>query len=211
MPYILDLDGTLMDSIEDLGDAINYALSELGFSTYSSEEIRTFVGNGSLNFVLRSLGENGKDKLEEILALFTEFYTEHCMDKVKPYPGVLEFLEKNSGKCAILTNKSAGQTLKILDKFNLQRHFTCILGGDTAPKAKPSPSGILKIIKDSKWNPSETLMVGDDVPDINAARAAGIKVAVILSGFGRANELLELKPDYAFKSFQEFAKHNEAI
>ena len=205
MTYILDLDGTLMDSIEDLGDAINYALSELGFPTYSNEEIKTFVGNGSLNFVMRSLGEHGKDKLEEVLALFMEFYSEHCMDKVKPYPGVLEFLEKNSGKCAILTNKSAAQTLKILDKFNLQKHFTCILGGDTSPKIKPSPSGILKIIEDSKWNPSETLMVGDDIPDIGAARAAGIKVAIILSGFGKTDKLLELKPDYAFKSFQEFA------
>jgi phosphoglycolate phosphatase len=204
MPYILDLDGTLMDSIEDLGNAINYALSEFGFPTYSNEEVKNFVGNGSLNFVMRSLGEYGKDKLEEVLTLFMEFYSEHCMDNVKPYPGVLEFLEKNSGKCAILTNKSAGQTLKILDKFNLQKHFTCICGGDTVPERKPSPSGILKIIEDSKWNLSETLMVGDDVPDIGAARAAGIKVAVILSGFGRTDELLKLKPDYVFKSFQEF-------
>jgi phosphoglycolate phosphatase len=153
---------------------------------------------------MRSLGENGKDKIEEVLALFMEFYDEHCTDHVQPYPGALEFLEKNSGKCAILTNKSANQTLKILDKFNLRKHFTCILGGDTAPERKPSPSGIFKILEDSKWNPSETLMVGDDVPDIGAARAAGIKVAVILSGFGRPNELLELNPDYAFKSFEEF-------
>jgi phosphoglycolate phosphatase len=205
MPYILDLDGTLMDSIEDLGNAINYALSELGFQTYSNEEVKTFVGNGSLNFVMKSLGKNGKDRLEEVLTLFMEFYGEHCMDNVKPYPGVLEFLKKNSGKCAILTNKSAGQTLKILDKFKLRKHFTCILGGDTAPERKPSPSGILKIIEDSKWNSSETLMVGDDVPDISAAQAAGIKVAAILSGFGKTSELLELKPDYAFKNFQEFA------
>jgi phosphoglycolate phosphatase len=205
MPYILDLDGTLMDSIEDLGNAINYALSKLGLLTYSNEEVKTFVGNGSLNFVMRSLGENGKDRLEDVLNLFMEFYNEHCMDNVKPYSGVLEFLEKNSGKCAILTNKSAGQTMKILNKFNLQKHFVCILGGDTAPERKPSPSGILKIIEDSKWVPSETLMVGDDVPDIYAARAAGIKIAAILSGFGRTDELLKLKPDYAFKDFQEFA------
>jgi len=209
MPYILDLDGTMMDSIDDLGDAINYALSELGYQTYSKEEVKTFVGNGSLNFVMKSLGENGKEKLEEVFALFTEYYTEHCMDKVKPYPGVMEFLEKYSGKCAVLTNKSAGQTMKILDKFNLQRHFTCILGGDTAPKIKPSPSGILKIMEVSKWNPSETLMVGDDIPDIGAARAAGIKVAVILSGFGKNDELLAQKPDYAFNSFLEFAKFTQ--
>ncbi|MDR0517582.1 MAG: HAD-IA family hydrolase [Fibromonadaceae bacterium] len=206
MHYILDLDGTLMDSIEDLGNAINYALSKLGYPAYSYEMVKTFVGNGSLNFVMKSLGENGRDKLEDVLALFMEFYDEHCTDNVKPYPGVLEFLEKNSGKCAILTNKAAEQTLKILDKFSLQKHFTCILGGDTAPEKKPSPSGILKIIENSKWKPSETLMVGDDVPDIGAAQAAGIKVAAILGGFGKASELLELKPDYSFKSFEEFSK-----
>jgi phosphoglycolate phosphatase len=209
MRYILDLDGTMMDSIEDLGNAINYALATLGYQTYSKEMVKTFVGNGSLNFVMRSLGENGKDKLEEVLALFMEYYSVHCIDNVKPYPGVLEFLEKNSRKCAILTNKSAGQTMSILDKFDLRKHFTCILGGDTAPEKKPSPSGIFKIIEESKWNPSETIMVGDDVPDIGAARAAGIKVAVVLSGFGRADELLEQKPDYAFKSFEEFAEFSK--
>ncbi|MCL2100823.1 MAG: HAD-IA family hydrolase [Fibromonadales bacterium] len=204
MNYILDLDGTLMDSIEDLGNAINYALSEQGFSVYSKEEIKTFVGHGALKFVLQSLG-NRQDKWEEIYKLFLEYYDKHCTEYVKPYPGVLEFLEKNSGKCAVLTNKHISQTLKILKKFNLEKHFTCILGSDNAPEKKPSPGGIFKIIEDSKWNPSETLMVGDDVPDIGAARAAGIKVAVILSGFGNAKDLLELKPDYAFKDFEEFS------
>jgi len=206
MPYILDLDGTLMDTIEDLGNAINHAFSKLGFSPYSNEMVKSFVGNGSMNFVMRSLGEHGKEKFEEVFELFTEFYKEHCTDNPKPYPGVLEFLEKHSGKCAVLTNKPAEQTLKILNKFGLEKHFTCILGGDTAQERKPDPSGVLKIIENSKWKPSETLMVGDDIPDIGAARAAGINVAIILSGFGRANELLEMKPDYAFENFEEFAK-----
>jgi phosphoglycolate phosphatase len=206
MPFILDLDGTLMDTIEDLGNAINHAFSKLGFPPYSNEMVKSFVGNGSLNFVMRSLGEHGQDKFEEVFKLFSEFYREHCTDNPKPYPGVLEFFKKHSGKCAVLTNKPAEQTLKILGKFDLKKHLACILGGDTAPERKPDPSGVLKIIEDSKWNPGETLMVGDDIPDIGAARAAGIKVAVILGGFGRANELLEMKPDYKFGSFEEFAK-----
>jgi len=206
MTYILDLDGTLVNTIDDLGVAINQALSELGYPTYTKDMIKTFVGNGSVNFVIKSLGENGKDKFEKVYELFMKYYDKICTNNVKPYPGALEFLEKNSGKCAILTNKSEGQTLKILNKFGLEKHFTCILCGDTAPEKKPSPAGILKIIEDSKWNPSETIMVGDDVPDIGAARAAGIKVAVMLSGFGRPNELLEWKPDYAFESFEKFCE-----
>jgi phosphoglycolate phosphatase len=206
MNYILDLDGTLMDTIEDLGNAINHAFLALGFSTYSKEMVKTFVGNGSINFVMKSLGEHGQCKFEEVYELFARFYKEHCTSNVKPYPGVLEFLEKNSGKVAVLTNKPIEQTLSILGKFNLERHFTCILGGDTAPERKPDPSGILKIVEDSKWNLNETIMVGDDAPDIGAARAAGIKVAIILSGFGNAGELLELKPDYAFKDFKTFAE-----
>jgi len=207
MTYILDLDGTLVDSIDDLGVAINNALSELGYPTYTKEMIKTFVGNGSVNFVIKSLGENGKDKFEKVYELFMKYYDKICTNNVKPYPGALEFLEKNSGKCAILTNKSEGQTLKILNKFGLEKHFTCILCGDTAPEKKPHPSGILKIIEDAKWNPSETLMVGDDVPDIGAARAAGIKVAVMLSGFGKPSELLEWKPDYSYESFADFFLH----
>jgi len=205
MNYILDLDGTLMDTIEDLGNAINRAFSSLGFSIYNKEMVRTFVGNGSVNFVMKSLGER-QNKFEEVFELFSNFYKDNCTENVKPYPGVLEFLEKNSGKVAILTNKPIEQTLKILGKFNLERHFTCILGGDTAPERKPAPNGILKIIEDSKWNLNETMMVGDDIPDIGAARAAGIKVAIILSGFGKPSELLKQKPDYAFKDFEEFAK-----
>ena len=208
MNYILDLDGTLMNTIEDLGNAINRAFSALDFPIYSKSKIKTFVGNGSVSFVMKSLGER-QNKFEEVFELFTKFYKDNCTDNAKPYPGVLEFLEKNSGKVAILTNKPIEQTLKILGKFNLERHFTCILGGDTAPEKKPDPSGILKIIKDSKWNLNETMMVGDDVPDIGAARAAGVKVAIILSGFGKESELLEHKPDYAFKNFEEFALSNE--
>jgi len=206
MPFILDLDGTLMDTIEDLGNAINHAFLKLGFSPYSNEMVKSFVGNGSMNFVMRSLGEHGKEKFEEVFELFTEFYKEHCTDNPKPYPGVLEFLEKYSGKCAVLTNKPAEQTLKILGKFGLEKHLTYVLGGDTAPERKPDPSGVLKIIENSKWNPSKTLMVGDDIPDIGAAQAAGIKVAVILGGFGRAYDLWEMKPDYAFKNFEEFVR-----
>jgi 2-phosphoglycolate phosphatase len=205
MNYILDLDGTLMDTIEDLGNAINHAFRTLGFPIYSKEMVKTFVGNGSESFVIKSLGEHGQNKFEKVYEIFSKFYKEHCTDNAKPYPGVLEFLKKNSGKVALLTNKPIEQTLSILGKFNLERHFTCILGGDTAPERKPNPSGILKIIEDSKWNQNETIMVGDDIPDIGAARAAGIRVAIILNGFGKANELLELKPDYAFKDFEEFA------
>jgi phosphoglycolate phosphatase len=108
----------------------------------------------------------------------------------------------------VLTNKPIEHTLKILRKFNLEKHFTCILGGDNAPERKPGPAGVLKIIADSKWNLNETIMIGDDIPDIGAAQAAGIKVAVVLNGFGRANEILELKPDYAFKDFAELAAHH---
>jgi phosphoglycolate phosphatase len=210
MNYILDLDGTMMDTIEDLGNAINQAFSALDLPIYSKEMVKTFVGNGSVNFVMKSLGER-QSKFEDVFELFSQFYKDNCTYHAKPYPGVLEFLGKNSGKLAVLTNKFIEQTLKILGKFNLEHHFTCILGGDTAPERKPDPSGILKIIEDSKWNLSETIMVGDDIPDIGAARAAGIKVAVILSGFGRASELLELKPDYAFKDFREFAEHSMHI
>jgi len=202
--YILDLDGTLVNTIEDLGAAINLALTELGCPTYCNESIKTFVGNGSMAFVMKSLGDNGTEKYAKLYELFMKYYDELCIDKVKPYPGAVEFVEKNSGKVALLTNKAIGQTLKILNKFDLEKHFTCILAGDTAPEKKPHPAGILKIIEDSKWNPNETIMVGDDVPDVGAAQAAGIKIAAILGGFGRAEELLEMKPDYAFNSFEEF-------
>jgi len=209
--YILDLDGTLVNTIEDLGAAINHALSELGFPTYCNDSIKTFVGNGSTAFVIKSLGEQGKGRYEKVYELFMKYYDELCTNKVEPYPGAAEFVEKHSGNVALLTNKAIGQTLQILRKFNWEKHFTCILAGDTVPEKKPHPAGILKIIEDSKWNPSETIMVGDDIPDVGAAQAAGIKIAAILGGFGRAEELLEMKPDYAFASFEEFVLHSKTL
>ena len=199
MNYILDLDGTLMNTIEDLGNAINHALSEFGFASFSREEVKNFVGNGSVNFVNRSLGEH-QEKFNDVYKSFVKYYSEHCTENVVPYPGVLEFLEKHSGRCAVLTNKPIDMTLQILRKFDLEKHFVQILGEGNAPERKPSPLGIFKIIEDANWDKKETIMIGDDIPDIGAAKAAGIKVAVLLSGFGRKQELEEANPDYLLES-----------
>lgn len=205
MNYILDLDGTIVNSIKDLGDAINYAFKMLNLPPYDEDTIKEFIGNGSENFVIKSLEKYSNNNFEEVFELFIKYYMAHCTDNVSLYSGVMDFLEKNNGKCALLTNKSIEPTLKILDKLNIKKYFSCILGGDNAPKRKPNADGILKIISDSKWNVNETLMVGDDIPDIGAAKAAGIEVAIIFDGFGKKEELLKLNPNYSFETFEEFA------
>jgi phosphoglycolate phosphatase len=207
MFYIFDLDGTLMDTLDDLGAAVNHALAHYHFPTHEEELIRTFIGNGSKNFVLRALGAERQADFEKVYALYMEYYGEHCLDHIRPYPGVLDFVKNYAGACALLTNKPAFFAHKIVRHFGLEDCFTGILGGDNTPARKPEPDGLLKLLKDA-GNPASPLMVGDDTPDILAAQAAKVPCCAILGGYGKREALLALRPDFHAESFLEFSERD---
>lgn len=190
---IFDLDGTLLDTLEDLTDAVNHALSEFDMPKRDISEIRNFVGNGIRRLMLKAVpnGEDDSD-FEAVFAEFRRYYNIHCNDKTKPYDGVLELisalLEKNI-KLAIVSNKvdSAVQTLN-------RRYFPQIavaVGDREGVQRKPAPDSVFMAMSLCGAERSTTIYVGDSEVDIETAKNAGIKCISALWGFRDKEQLLE--------------------
>lgn len=209
---IFDLDGTLFNTLGDLSVAVNFALKHFNLPEHSSEKIRSFIGNGSMKLIERSMGdfalphkilESGVT-VENVHKVYSNFYLEHCTQKTFPNPFIKEFLENNkSAKMAMLTNKPMAPAKKILEHFDLLKYFDFILCGDTSPMRKPSPQGILKILEMSKISSKEAVMIGDDTPDVMASKNANIDCITLYCGFGKVQNLSPLNPENIVQSYQE--------
>ena len=211
---VFDLDGTLFNTLGDLTVAVNFALRHFGLPEHDEQRVRTFIGNGTLKLIERSMGEAALPEniartgvtIEMVHKVYSDFYWEHCTERTLPNPGVVEFLRNTHARVAMLTNKPERPTLKLLEHFLLRDRFEFVLCGDTTPERKPSPAGLLKIMETAGVSPAETVMVGDDQPDILAARNAGVDCVTLLCGFGKPVNLLPLKPKNTVESYAEMCQ-----
>lgn len=244
--FIFDLDGTLFNTLGDLAPAVNYAMTQFGLHTHSNDDVRTFIGNGSMNLIRRAVAANytgmenirdiekvaavleregySEESIKEIHKVYSEFYWEHCTENTEPYEGVIEFVQRIAAsnrygddatsngnrtgvKCAaMLTNKPVAPAQKILKKFGLENSFATYLCGDTTPERKPSPAGIYEILRQTGIAPEKAIMIGDDTPDVLAAKNAGIDCITLFEGFGKAENLLPLEPRYTASHIKDFAE-----
>ena len=200
--YIFDLDGTLFNTLGDLSFAVNHALAEFGFKTLSTEKIRSYIGNGSLKLIERSL-EGANAPLAEVHKCYSTFYAENCLNRTEPYPGVLEFLKNFPAKKALVTNKPHTPGLKLLKHFGVDSCFEAFAFGDEETARKPSAEPFEKILRLTKTAKENAVMVGDDAPDILGARNAGIDSVFIENGFGRRESFAPFRPDYSIPCFAE--------
>ncbi len=208
---IFDLDGTLIDSLMDLTESVNYALQQVGLDPYPPEIVKNFVGNGMRSLIENTMNHFVQEKTlevekaqsikEECLKIFLEHYDQNCIHHTNIYFGVEEFLKQNQYKYkfAILTNKSEYFTNKILEHLQIKKYFSHIITGDIEIFKKPNPEGIKKIQKDWGFSNQEILMVGDHYTDIQAAKFANVSSVFAIYGYGRLNGLV---PDYSIKNFQ---------
>lgn len=203
--FIFDLDGTLFDTGIDLARSVNFALAEFKLPTHDLATVISFIGNGSLNLIRRSTGEEGEHAVHDIHQCFLSHYLENCTLDTQPYPGVLEFL-KTEVRASILTNKPDAPTRKILAHFGLAERFETVFCGDTTPARKPQPDGLLEILRRACVESKDALMVGDDLPDLGAALAAHVPSMALLGGFGNRGALLEAKPTFSANSFADFSR-----
>ncbi len=194
---IFDLDGTLVDSIPDLTDSINYALTKLNYPELSQKQVKKMVGSGLKKLLQLAIG-NGKDvTLKKAHSYFIEYYTQNLVNKTTYYKDVPEMLTYFSDKKkAIYSNKPDKLTVEIIQKLQLENHFTKIMGAQPNKyKLKPSPEGIHIILKELNIAPQEAIMIGDSTHDIEAGKAAGIYTCAVTYGY-RSKELLTTsKPD----------------
>ena len=199
---IFDLDGTLIDSVDDLANSVNYTLGRLDLPLHTREEIKSFVGDGVQKLIKRSLGQTHMEKFDDAFAIFMKHYGVHCTDNTVLYPKVAETISFLAEKysLAVLTNKSATFSHKILKALKIDSYFKEVLGGDSLPTKKPDPAGILYLA--DKWGlaPDQLVMVGDHATDIEVGQRAGCKTVFIEGGIG---ETRGLKPDFVINSMDE--------
>ena len=183
---IFDLDGTLVDSSADIARAINHAFSPYGVSEVSVAETVTLIGEG-LTRLIEKVIERKSPGLDPraLAARFLDYYSSHVADESRPYTGGEKVLKALSGyRKAIVSNKTEGLSIKVLEALDLLKYFDCVLGGDTLAEKKPSPAPILNVLSRFDIRPEEALIIGDSIYDIEAGLAAGVKAVAALYGYG---------------------------
>jgi phosphoglycolate phosphatase len=187
---IFDLDGTLIDSIHDIANAVNYTFEPYGVRKLTSEEVAGMVGEGASKLIQNVLDKfrlSHPDK-EALKSRLIEYYLDHHSDNTLPYPEVPEMLETLRGfKKAIVTNKPESLTLAILDKLDLGKYFDMIIGADSMEERKPSPAPVLHVLSNLKVRPEHTIIVGDSTIDVNTGRAASVRTVAVTYGYGQNN------------------------
>ncbi|MCD9184929.1 MAG: HAD-IA family hydrolase [Pyrinomonadaceae bacterium] len=204
---LFDLDGTLIDSRDDLADSVNLTLTEMKLENLPSETIYNFIGEGVFNLLDRSISTSVKQASTEEFTnrgveIFSGIYDENCLVKTKLYDGVKETLEElKDFKKAVITNKPHDFSEKILDALGVLQYFQSISGGDSFPERKPSPVPLLKTAEKLGFSPAECLMIGDSRIDIEAGKNANIKTCGCVFGFRGRVELEKAKADFLIEDF----------
>lgn len=189
---IFDMDGTLLDTLEDLTDAVNYALEKHGFEGHSIEAVRNMVGNGVRKLVVNATPEGESNPLfEDIFASFLAYYKEHSLDKTKPYAGTQELadeLHRRGHKIAIVSNKIDEATKSLAAQF-FPGSVDIALGDQPGLARKPAPDMVLKAMELLDADPANTVYIGDSEVDLATARNSGLPCISVLWGF-RSQEFL---------------------
>jgi phosphoglycolate phosphatase len=193
--YIFDLDGTLANSIYDIGDSVNYLLAQRGLPLHSYEEYLTYMGMGINNTLGRAMP--GYDDLpEEEKASLRKAYTvhneEHCLDKTRPYEGIpetLKALEERGAVLGIFTNKPHPLAVKIAAFLFKDFNFAFVLGDIEGQPMKPDPFRMMAEMERLGISPEDTVFIGDGKPDIATARRAGMFACGVSWGFKGPEEL----------------------
>ena len=184
---VFDLDGTLLDTLDDLTDAVNAMLATLSLPLRTREEVCAFVGNGIANLTLRALGKENQDKFDEAFALFKAYYKEHCQDKTAPYEGVLEMLRLLKGlgvQTAVLSNKADFATKMLVEKY-FAGYIQEAMGENEAAgiRKKPAPDALFRLMEKLGASKEKTVYVGDSDVDILTAKNAGLACISCTWGF----------------------------
>ena len=195
---VFDLDGTLIDSRQDLADAANALIVERGGSPLPVDAVTGMVGEGAALLVRRALTAAGLEPdPDHTLPRFLELYDERLLAHTRLYPGTADALEAlcPEATLAVLTNKPQRPTETILRGLGIHRYFPYVVGGDTAFGRKPDPAGLRHLIVEAKSSAEQTVLVGDSAIDLRTARAAGVRMCLVTYGFGFQLAAAEMSGD----------------
>lgn len=187
---IFDLDGTLLNTLEDLKDAANFALSEFGYPKRSLEEIRCFVGNGVRKLIERAVPE-ACENIDECLCIFKKNYSENMCNNTVPYNGILKILkdlQDNGVKIGVVSNKFDSAVKELCKKYFGNLVDIAVGQSDDVSK-KPAPEGVFKVMKELGADKNSTVYIGDSEVDVQTAKNSGLPCIGVTWGFRNKNDL----------------------
>lgn len=203
---IFDMDGTLLNTLEDLRDGVNYVLALRGYPERSLEEIREFLGNGIGKLIEQAVPKGvTEEEREEIVKDFRPYYTEHCRIKTGPYPGIMELLKRlkeHNIPMAIVSNKNDA-AVRDLAKYYFSEYITVAIGECEGVQKKPSPDSVLKAIRLLGVEKERAVYVGDSEVDRATAANAGMDCVSVTWGFRDEELLKSLEPEYLIHKPEE--------
>jgi phosphoglycolate phosphatase len=210
---MIDLDGTLVDSVPDLAFCADAMLSALGMPARGEGKVRQWVGNGVERLVKRALidrldGEPDQALLDKALPIYMALYKENVSKRSRLYPGVregLNFLRGAGYKLGCITNKAAAFTEPLLKDLGVYGYFQIVVSGDTLPVKKPDPLPLLHAAKYFGVEPRHALMVGDSISDVKAARAAGFQIVCVSYGYNHGQDIRDAHPDAVIDSMAQLS------
>ena len=208
---LIDVDGTLVDSVPDLAFCVDEMLKRLDMPVRGEQRVRHWVGNGVERLVKRGLinqldGEPDEALYAKALPIFRELYAENTSRRSCLYDGVkeaLDFLSTTGVKIGCVTNKASEFTLPILRDLGISSYFETVLCGDMVERKKPDPLPLLQSAETLGVSPQASLMIGDSMSDVKAARAAGFGIVCMSYGYNHGEDIRDYDPDAVIDSMDQ--------
>ena len=212
---MIDVDGTLVDSVPDLAYCVDQMMIRLEMPIRGEERVRHWVGNGVPRLVERALtdeldGFPSQEAFDKAYPIFLDLYAQNSSVRSTLYKGVIEGLDYLKSKDCLLgcvTNKAEQFTLPLLKSLGIIDYFGIVISGDTLEKKKPDPLPLIHGANFFKINPKECLMLGDSVSDVKAARAAGFQIICMSYGYNHGNNIADENPDLVIDSMNQLRDH----
>lgn len=208
---LIDVDGTLVDSVPDLAFCVDEMMARLGRPGHGEAKVRDWVGNGVERLVRRALvgqleGEPADADFERAYPMFLALYADNTSQRSRLYPGVrdgLDYLKQAGYRLGCVTNKAGRFTLPLLQDLGVFNYFEIVVSGDTLPVKKPHPQPLLHAANYFGVSAAESLMLGDSKSDVTAARAAGFQIVCMSYGYNHGEDIRQYAPDAVIDSMAE--------
>ncbi len=208
---LIDLDGTLVDSVPDLAFCVDAMMERLGRPPHGEAKVRNWVGNGVERLVRRALlgqleGEPHEADFQRAYPIFLELYRDNTSSRSQLFPGVrdgLDWLQAAGYRLGCVTNKAAQFTEPLLRDLGVRDFFEIVISGDTLPRSKPDPLPLLHAASHFGAEPAAALMIGDSISDVKAARAAGFTIFCMSYGYNHGQDIRDYHPDAVLDSLTE--------
>ena len=208
---LIDVDGTLVDSVPDLAWCVDEMMRQLDMPERGESSVRHWVGNGVPRLVERALtndldGMPDKALYDKAYPLYLDLYADNTSKRSMLYDGVkegLEYLQSAGYRLGCVTNKASQFTVPLLKTLGLYDLFEIVISGDTLPKKKPDPLPLLHAAEKLGVTPAESLMLGDSMSDVKAARAAGFRIVCMTYGYNHGEDIRDSNPDAVIDSMAE--------